>query len=117
VTGKLKTIENGQITFETEFASLNVPIERARSIRFSSEGAQVAKRNANDIRLFFNSDDSITVDVQKLADGKITGKSENFGNGEFLLNAFKKVAFNIYAEPSEEEKESSEGPAEISIDE
>lgn len=105
VTGKLKTIENGQITFETEFASLNVPVDRARSIRFSNEGAQVAKRNTNDIKAFFTSDESITIDVQKIADGKISGKSENFGNADFLLNAFKKIALNIYAEPAEDEKE------------
>jgi len=107
VTGKLKTIENGQITFETEFASLNVPIERARSIRFSREGAQVAKRNTDDIKAFFASDESITVEVQKISDGKISGKSENFGNADFLLNAFKKITLNIYDEPAEDEKEGS----------
>ncbi len=107
VTGKLKSIENGQITFETEFAALNVPIDRARSIRFSGEGAQVAKRNTNDIKAFFTLDESITIDVQKIADGKIIGKSENFGNAEFMLNSFKKIGLNIYAESGDDEKDSS----------
>ncbi len=101
VTGKLKSIESGQITFETEFASLNVPMERAKTIRFSNEGSQVAKRNANDIKAFFSSDESMTMDIQKIADGKMTGKSENFGTAEFSLNAFKKLALNIYAETSD----------------
>jgi hypothetical protein len=106
VTGKLKSIESGQITFETEFAALNVPIERAKSIRFSNEGSQVAKRNTNDIKAYFNSDESMTVDIQKILNGKISGKSENFGAAEFSLNAFKKLALNIYAEPGENENTS-----------
>jgi hypothetical protein len=108
VTGKLKSINDGQITFETEFASLAIPLERAKIIRISSEGAQLAKRNANDIRLFFNNDEYLTADLLKIADGKITAKSENFGSAELLLGAFRKISLNIYAEPSEGEKTSDE---------
>ncbi len=106
VTGKLKSINDGQITFDTEFASLTIPLERAKSIRISNEGAQVAKRNANDIRLFFSSDEYLTADLLKISDGKISAKSENFGSSEFLLNAFRKIALNIYAEPAEGDKTS-----------
>lgn len=104
VTGKLKSINDGQITFETEFASLTIPLDRAKTIRISGEGAQVAKRNANDIRLLFSSDEYLTADLVKISDGKITAKTENFGTAEFLLNAFRKISLNIYAEPSEDDK-------------
>lgn len=101
VTGRLKSINDGQITFETEFASLTIPIERAKNIRISKEGTQVAKRNANDIRIFFNNEEYLTADLVKISDGKIMAKSENFGSGDFQLNAFKKITLNIYAEPAE----------------
>ncbi|MFA6290305.1 MAG: hypothetical protein WC637_00915 [Victivallales bacterium] len=106
VTGKLKSINDGQITFDTEFASLTIPLERVKNISVSGEGAQVAKRNANDIRLFFNNDERLTANLAKIADGKVTAKSENFGSGDFLLNAFRKIALNIYAEPVEGDKTS-----------
>jgi hypothetical protein len=101
VTGKLKSIKDGQIIFDTEFASLTIPLERARNIRISGEGAQVAKRNANDIRLFFNNDEYTTADLVKISEGKIKAKSENFGTADFLLDAFTKITMNIYAESSE----------------
>ncbi len=107
VTGKLKSINDGQITFDTEFASLTIPLERVKNISISGEGAQVAKRNANDIRLFFNNDEYLTADLIKISNGKVTAKSENFGGGDFLLNAFRKIALNIYAEPLEVDKTSA----------
>lgn len=113
VTGKLKSINDGQITFETEFASLAIPLERAKNIRISKEGTQVAKRNVNDIRIFFSNDEYLTTDLIKISDGRIIGKSENFGSGDFLLNAFRKITLNIYEEPAEG---ASEGTGEDNSD-
>jgi hypothetical protein len=106
VTGRLKSINDGQITFDTEFASLTIPLERAKSIGISTEGAEISKRYANDIRLFFNNDEYLTTALIEISEGKATVKSQNFGTAEFLLNAFRKIALNIYAEPAEGDKTS-----------
>ncbi|MCC6581995.1 MAG: hypothetical protein IT440_16310, partial [Phycisphaeraceae bacterium] len=96
VRGKLKTVTNGKITFVTAYATMDVPLERVATMEFGKAGLERARRNANDVQLVFASGARITVGLEQLAAGRVTGASENFGNMAAKLGAFAKVYFNIY---------------------
>jgi hypothetical protein len=104
ITGQLKTIEDGQAVFETDFAPLNVPIARIKSIKMSDKNSQTAAKKENDLRLFFDDGEFITIAISSLSDGKIEGTSENLGKVKLDLGAFKKIKMNIYNENLDENK-------------
>ncbi|HCE46374.1 MAG TPA: hypothetical protein DET40_22750 [Lentisphaeria bacterium] len=97
-TGRLRSINNGSIQFDTEFAQLAVPLERISSILTSGEKRRQARREINDVKAYFDGDDCITVNISDISGGKIKGRSENFGEVTLDMDAFSKISFNIYDE-------------------
>ena len=51
VSGKLKKIEDGKVIFASSYADLTIPLDRIEQIDMSSEGADQAKKNADDVRI------------------------------------------------------------------
>ncbi len=105
VTGTLVAIEDDQARFKTDFATLDVPIERIRSIRTSGKEQRMPRRNAGDVKAYFNESEHITINIKGIRDSKLTGTGEHFGEGEFSLSAFHKILFNIYDEDFKSEDE------------
>lgn len=103
VTGNLLTIANNETVFKTEYAELKVPLSRIKQLQTASKNQFRARRNAGDAQLLFANGDKLTLDLQRIADGKIKGKSENFGQVSLALNAFKGLELNIYDDEEEEE--------------
>jgi len=106
-SGTLKGISKGMLQFVTEFASLNIPLERVSNIITSSENRRQAKREQNDIRAYFASEERITVNISEISGGKIRGRSENFGEAVINLDAFEKISFNIYDEDNVNEDDNN----------
>lgn len=96
VTGQLKSMDAKLAVFETDYAPLKVPIARIKRISLASESRGRARRNKADARFVFTKGGHVTLNVSKIADGKIMGESENFGKATFKLKAFKTVELNIY---------------------
>lgn len=96
VSGKLKSIKDNKVTFKTEYADMSIPIERVKEIITALDSRHRARRRGNDVRLFFESGDSVTLEITKIAANEIEGETENFGKAKLSLNAFKKIQFNIY---------------------
>ena len=109
VSGQLKGISKGVITFTTAFASLDVPLERAAQIEFASEKAERARRQAGDIRAYFVDGGSITLALEKLDEQAIVGSSENFGKQTFARGAFRELRLHIYDETAMPVKEDDWG--------
>jgi len=103
-SGSLRSINNGSIQFDTEFAQLTVPLERISSIITSGEKRRQAKREINDIKAYFNGDNCVTVSISDISGGKIKGRSDNFGAVSLDMKAFAKILFNIYDDDGKEEK-------------
>ncbi|NQZ57289.1 MAG: hypothetical protein HRT88_07445 [Lentisphaeraceae bacterium] len=112
ITGNLKSIQKGKILFETPFAPLTIPLERISSISLGlgeEEERPHPRRNPNDIKLFFgNEDGRVTLNLQNISNGKISGGSENFGDAKFNMLAFEKLEFNIYADKKTDADESED---------
>lgn len=104
VTGILESITNNEAVFKTEYAELKIPLKRIKQIRTGTEKQHKARRNAGDVRFQFANGDKLTLDLAKIVDGRITGKSENFGAVEFSLNAFKTIELNIYSDDDDTEE-------------
>ncbi len=104
MSGKITGIKNGKVHFQTAFAPIPVPIKNVAQIIFSDEEAERARRNAGDVRLYFHNGDRLTMKLIELKQGKIAGKSENFGEKTFDLNTFIGMKFNIYDEAETDSK-------------
>ncbi len=101
VSGQLKSISKGVITFATAFATLEVPIERAAQIEFASEKAERARRQAGDVRATFHEGGSVTLALEKLDETSLVGSSENFGKRTFSRAAFRELRLHIYDETAQ----------------
>jgi hypothetical protein len=102
VSGKLKSIKNGVAMLSTEYAEMKVPMERIATVEMARKGARMARRNIGDARFVFGDGFVLTLEVERIADGVVRGKSENFGEAEFKMDVFGKVEFNIYDDDEEE---------------
>jgi hypothetical protein len=96
VSGQIQTITDGQVTFATEYATLDVPVTRIAEIGFSPERAQRARRNKHDILASFKGSGQITLNLDSINAGTLSGKSENFGDVKLPMRAFSGIEFNIY---------------------
>lgn len=103
VSGTLSAIADGNVQFKTTYATLTVPLKRVDQITMSTQNAERARRNRNDVRAQFREKGSITVQMTKLQDGKITGNSENFGAATLPIEAFRSLEFNVYEDKQEDD--------------
>ncbi|MBN1670700.1 MAG: hypothetical protein JXR37_06690 [Kiritimatiellae bacterium] len=102
VSGEMKGIRRGKITFETDYAPLTVPLDRVVVVLLKSDGRELARRNAGDIRAHFRHGGRVTLDMRGLENGVLSGESENFGKADFQLGAFRRLSVNVYREGGEE---------------
>jgi hypothetical protein len=106
VTGKLKSIKDGKIIFETPFAPLTIPVDRISSITFGEAGYEKPRRNNGDVEVYFaNNSGKLTMQLESLSKNKISGISENFDKANFDVVAFEKIVFNIYKEKKKKSEE------------
>ena len=105
VSGRLVSIMAGNAKFETSYATLDIPLERAVKIDMSSEKAERARRNNNDIRAHFAGSGAVTVGLAGIVSVTIEGSSENFGTVKMPLGAFELLEFNIYRDKDDEDDE------------
>lgn len=107
ISGTLKSVAAGKATIKTPFGELNIPLERTEVIRFASAGLERARRNKHDIKAAFIDGGQVTIELMKLAEGKIEGRSENFGSVTMPTDMFRQLEFNIYRPPPESEDNTS----------
>jgi hypothetical protein len=98
VSGTLLSITDQNVKFQTAYATIDIPLARAREIVMSSTKAAKARRNQKDVRGFFTNQGSITFQLLKIEHETIQGESENFGKISAPLGAFRQINFNIYKE-------------------
>jgi len=108
VSGNLQSIADGNATFETSYATLEIPLERAVRIDMSSRTTARARRNRTDLRAHFATKGVVTVALTGIERDVVKGSSENFGAIEMPLGAFGLLEFNIYRDRSAEEADERE---------
>jgi hypothetical protein len=106
ISGTLKNIQNGKMSFQTAFAPLEVPLERISEIELAGEKSEKAPRQPGDVKLTFLDHGSILLHLDQWDGQQIIGSSPNFGQVKLNPSAFGELQLNLdqkCAEPEEEE--------------
>ncbi|MCG3149021.1 MAG: hypothetical protein PCFJNLEI_02473 [Verrucomicrobiae bacterium] len=96
VSGAVKSIANGQVALAASFAEMNVPVERVVAVEFASAKSARARRQAADVQAVFEDGRRLTLALEKLEEGSLTGASEAWGRLSVALGALRRVQFHIY---------------------
>ncbi len=98
VTGELKAVKDGKAVFQTDYAPLEIPIERITRLTMASTRMERARRNKYDVRATFSGKGIITFELHDIIYGMMQGQSENFGPVSLPMHACSLLEFNIYQE-------------------
>lgn len=101
-SGRIVSIADGIVKFETSYATLDVPVNRVMEIVMASETSERARRNRDDVRAVFVEKGLLTLNLERIEDEVLHGKSENFGSIAVPLGVMKNLSLNIYREKQEE---------------
>lgn len=106
VDGRASGVAEGTVTLETPLKTFTLPVSRLRSfaLRTAEEAADPELtwkpiRRAGDIRAWFPDGHHLTFELLGYEDGKLTGRSQTFGEAGFELSAFSRIEFNLYRSP------------------
>jgi hypothetical protein len=102
LVGEVLGIQGESITIKTPFRDVTLPIEALRSIYLPPVSLERCKRENGDIRIWASDGSSLVFRLLSLKDGLLSGRSQNFGEGTFKLNAIQRIEFNIYPRNSNE---------------
>lgn len=98
MSGELLGIKDGKASFKTSFTTLEMPLDRTFRFDLSSKNGRAPKNakegGKGDVQFFFNEGERLTLALEAIKDGKITGTSASFGPCTADLCAFQKVLFN-----------------------
>ena len=98
VTGHLESIQDGKAKFSSDYAELNIPLERIEEVDLSTAHSDQAKLAPSDVRAYFPEGGSITMQLTEWDAKGCKGSSPNFGSASFSPDAFTKIMFNLPAQ-------------------
>ncbi len=113
-SGQLLFIRDGKASFKTEFAILEIPLERIASLGLSHPPLPAKPADDGgavpDARIFFQDGTCLTLRLASVKAGKVTGCSPVLGHGQWPANGLQKIQFNLNApfrRPTAEPKKQS----------
>lgn len=95
ISGTVKVIKDGKMSLSTEFATLDVPMERVARIDMAYVKAERSEPTGNDVRAVFADQGSITFALERWDDRQVVGTSPNFGRIKMTPIAFTELEFNL----------------------
>lgn len=96
IAGKVKSIRDGLVELETALGTIELPVERLRSILLPAAPREEPKRENPDVRCQMSDGGSVVFELISADEKTITGKSQNFGTAVFRRDAFQRIDFNIH---------------------
>lgn len=93
VSGTLKTLKNGKLTMQTQFATLDIPLERITQVHFNPETMTKIIADS-DSRLFLAEHGRISLQLEKYDTSQVVGLSAAMGKIKLAPNAFDSIQFN-----------------------
>ena len=104
-------IKDGKVVLTTRFKELELPVSRLRSFALrSTEDARNPElcwkpiRRAGDIRVWLGNGNRMTFEFVSFENGRITGRSQTFGEASFDFSVLTRMDFNIYRHPYESDE-------------
>lgn len=105
LSGTLKGVGDGTLSFATSYATMAIPVSKVVRIDMSSARSGRAGRSRDDVRVEFTDRGLVTLRLQAVENGALTGASENFGSLSVPLHALRAVEFNVCDERAEPDDE------------
>lgn len=103
IEGKVLSINNGLLKIQTDYASIDIPMERVIGIDFSTKGVDIEKDKL--VKGFLSDFGSFSFVMQEMSDKKIVGVCPGIGKLEFSPRSFRILQF---ASDTEQAKENSQ---------
>jgi hypothetical protein len=95
ISGDLKFIREGKMSFATAFATMDIPIDRVHQMDFAGVKMEAGQTNATDVKAVFATQGGVTFSLEKWEGDKVVASSPNFGQVTFKPIAFNQVVFNL----------------------
>lgn len=105
--GEVNSIQEGMISVKTPLGDIKIPVARLRTVALKKVDLERCIRRNGDVRASFPDGSSLVFRFDGVADGTLTGSSQNFGSATFKISAFSRIEFNIH-EPAFEDQRSGE---------
>ena len=96
--GTFKSIKDGFLAFSTDTSEFNVPLERVKKLTFASKTRHIARKNIDDVQCLISDSSKMTLKLNEINNGVLSGTSENFGEVSLNLDCIKKIKMNIYVD-------------------
>ena len=103
ITGTLKTIKDGKMSFDTSFAALDVPMDRVTQIELAGKAGKNPQPAPGEIRAVFAEGGSVTLQIERWDDRQVVASSPSFGKVKFAPLAFSAIQFNLDKRKAEPE--------------
>ena len=94
--GNMDRITDGLARIRTNFTSVSTPLDRILRIDFKRNGMRRARFFEDDVRLYYPASGYLTLRIETLKDGLLTGTSENLGRISLPQALFRSIRFDIY---------------------
>lgn len=95
VSGTLQRIQDGKATFATAGTTLDIPLQRVMQIEMAANKTARAEGRPAAIRAWFAGRGSLTFELERWDDKRVTATSPNFGRAQFDPGAFTRIEFNV----------------------
>jgi hypothetical protein len=92
--GTAVQIVEGLLTFKNDFAEFRVPLDRVGELRFDSETRTLPEPQAGEVKVSTISGERVTVGLDQLEDGVMSGRSPAAGDLTLQLKYFSGITFN-----------------------
>lgn len=97
VTGTLQGVHGGRAAFKTEFAVMDIPLERIVSIDLGARFKAVPATAVGESKVAFGESDSLTLRLESVGVDKITGQSAIVGPCTIGRASASRIEFNLGA--------------------
>ena len=98
VTGQVDSLDGTKMAMSVGGSKLDIPLSRVRQIDFATPSSPVPSVQ-NDFRAYFIRGGAVTFQLEKWEDGKIFGRSPNFGRAAFDPTAFSRFELRLKPPP------------------
>ena len=102
IDGEVTRINGEEITIKTPLSEVAIPIARLKNLVLKKADMETPKRYKGDVRATLADGSKLVFRLDGVEGDSLVVFSQNFGNGKFDRNAFKRIEFNIYDRGMEE---------------
>lgn len=96
VTGRVIGLKDETVTFETPFATVDIPVQRVQMIQFATSSREYATRHSGDVKAYFTLQGVLTFVLRRVSEDVIEGYSDNYGDITMPLRAFRMLKFDVH---------------------